>query len=222
MKSIVVVAYYHLMHAMALALTFDQKPNLYLCVEYTNMDDGVVENIRKCGVFNEVIKLDTREFIFDFVPELRKTKKAEPEEIREIGSSLFDEYIDAYYYPKFQGADFDEEIYIYTEYHLMMYSISKHFNNIVHSKAVEAAIKVFVTHSLPVSAFVFSSHQLTPEKYKIYNVHYPVNYNLMAEIKPKAVPSHKRKYPAAFFIRCLREGTVGGKFSDKCSEKEHK
>ena len=131
MKSIVVVAYYHLMHAMALALTFDQKPNLYLCVEYTNMDDGVVENIRKCGVFNEVIKLDTREFIFDFVPELRKTKKAEPEEIREIGSSLLDEYIDAYYYPKFQGADFDEEIYIYTEYHLMMYSISKHFNNIV-------------------------------------------------------------------------------------------
>lgn len=147
MKSIVVVAYYHLMHAMALALTFDQKPNLYLCVEYTNMDDGVVENIRKSGVFNEVIKLDTREFIFDFVPELRKTKKAEPEEIREIGSSLFDEYIDAYYYPKFQGADFDEEIYIYTEYHLMMYSISKHFNNIVLCedgyKVMAARLKAF-------------------------------------------------------------------------------
>ena len=31
MKSIVVVAYYHIIHAMALALTFEEKPNLFVC-----------------------------------------------------------------------------------------------------------------------------------------------------------------------------------------------
>lgn len=131
MKSIVVVAYYHLMHAIALAMTFEEKPILYLCVDYTKMTDDIVENIRDSGVFYDVVKLDTKEFLSDFVKELRKTKDAKPKEIEEIGTSLFDEHIDAYYYPHFKDADFDEDIYIYTEYHLMFYSITKHFRNII-------------------------------------------------------------------------------------------
>lgn len=131
MKSIVVVAYYHLMHAIGLAMTFEEKPILYLCVEYTKMTDDIVENIRDSGVFYDVVKLDSRDFLPDFVKELRKTKDAKPKEIEKIGTSLFDEHIDAYYYPHFKDADFDEDIYIYTEYHLMYYSIVKHFRSIV-------------------------------------------------------------------------------------------
>ena len=67
MKSIVVVAYYHLMHAIALAMTFEEKPILYLCVDYTKMTDDIVENIRDSGVFYDVVKLDTKEFLSDFV-----------------------------------------------------------------------------------------------------------------------------------------------------------
>lgn len=131
MKSIVVVAYYHLMHAIALAMTFEEKPILYLCVDYTKMTDDIVENIRNSGVFYDVVKLDTAEFLTDFRKEIQKTKDCTPEEIDEIGTSLFDEYIDSYYYPHFRDADFDEDIYIYTEYHLMYYSIVKHFRSII-------------------------------------------------------------------------------------------
>ena len=131
MKSIVVIAYYHLMHAIGLALSFDEKPNLYVCVDYTRMDDEIVENIRRSGVFNEVVKTNSRDFLDDFTRELRQTKKASEAEIREIGTGLFDEYVDAYYYPLFKGADFDEDIYIYSEYHLIFYSINKHFKSII-------------------------------------------------------------------------------------------
>lgn len=131
MKTIVIVAYYHLLHAIETALTLEEKPALVVCTEYTKMEDSLVESIENSGVFSTVIKTNTQEFLEAFSKELKKTKKMDMAQIRKIGTSLFDEYIDSYYYPKFEGLDFDDDVYIYTDYHLILYSINKHFKNII-------------------------------------------------------------------------------------------
>ena len=133
MKSIVVVAYYHIINAMALALTFDEKPNLLVCVDYTKMEDDVLDNLRKTGVFNNVVKLNSRDFLNDFVAEIKKTEDIDTDEVDEIGTSIFDDIIDSYYYPRFveAGVDFDDTVYIYTEYHLIFYSLNKHFKSMI-------------------------------------------------------------------------------------------
>lgn len=131
MKTIVIVSYYHLLHAIATALSLDEKPALVVCTEFTKMEDSLVDNIRASGVFNSVIKTDTKDFLYDFLVELKKTKGKDDDDIKTIGTRLFDEYIDSYYYSKFKGLDFEDDIYIYTDFHLILYSVNKHFNNII-------------------------------------------------------------------------------------------
>lgn len=131
MKSIVVVAYYHIMHSLALAMTFKEKPLLYVSVEYAKITDDILERIKKTGVFEDVIKIDTNDFINDFLEELRKTAGLNYECIDDIGNSIFEKYLEEYYSEKFKTSNFDEDIYIYTDYHLSMYFIDKHFKNII-------------------------------------------------------------------------------------------
>ncbi len=131
MKSIVVVSYYHIMHALAIALTFDEKPLLYVSVDFTMMPDEILERMKKTGIFEDVIKINTKDFIDDFLNELRGTVGYDENQIKQVGNSIFEKHIETYYAPKFRKSDFDEEIYIYTDYHLSMYFINKHFKKII-------------------------------------------------------------------------------------------
>ena len=57
MKSLVVLTYYHLMHAIAMALTFDEKPNLYFSMHYLDPDGSLLERIRETEIFNKVVAI---------------------------------------------------------------------------------------------------------------------------------------------------------------------
>lgn len=131
MKSIVVMTYYQLMHSIALALTFDEKPNLYFSMEFLNPDEELLERIADTGVFNEVRGITRRGEFLPVVRELRKTADMEDWEIDQIGNTIFDEFLENHYAPEFDNADFDDEIYIYNDFQWHFYYMTKHFNNIV-------------------------------------------------------------------------------------------
>lgn len=131
MKSFVVMTYYQLMHSVALALTFDEKPNLYFSMAYLDPEEEFLDRIRQTGVFNAVVGITRRGEFRDFLRELEKTDGLDDEAINEIGSSLFDKYLLDHYDPFFEDADFDDDIYIYNDFQWHYYYISKRFSSII-------------------------------------------------------------------------------------------
>ena len=135
MKSIVVMTFYQMMHAIAMAMTFEEKPNLFFCMEFLNPDESLIERIGETGIFNTVTGITRRGEFRSLVKELRKTKEYEDEELDEVvdslGSSLFDKYLLPMYEEPFSVADKDEEIYVYNDFQWEYYYISKNFKNIV-------------------------------------------------------------------------------------------
>ena len=131
MKSLVAMTYYQLMHSIALALTFDEKPNLYFSMSYINLSDEVLERIEDTGVFNKVIGITRRGDHVPCLRELRKTIDMDESEIDALGSSLFDEYLIPHYAELFTDADPDDEIYVYNDFQWHYYYICKHFENII-------------------------------------------------------------------------------------------
>ena len=131
MKSLVAMTYYQLMHSIALALTFEEKPNLYFSMDFLNPDEVLLERIAETGVFNEVRGITWRGEFPELVKELRKTKDMTVEEIDEIGSSLFEKYLEPQYEEDFETADKSDEIFVYNDFQYHYYYICKHFDNIV-------------------------------------------------------------------------------------------
>ncbi len=131
MKSLVVMTYYQLMHSIALALTFEEKPNLYFSMAYLDPEEEFLERIRQTGVFNTVTGITRRGEFRDFLRELEMTDGLSDDEIRNIGSSLFDRYLLDHYDPFFADADFDDDIYIYNDFQWHYYYISKKFKSII-------------------------------------------------------------------------------------------
>ncbi len=131
MKSLVAMTYYQLMHSIALALTFDEKPNLYFSMDFLNPDEVLLERIAGTGVFNEVRGITWRGEFPELVKELRKTYNAPEEVIDELGSSLFDKYLEPQYEEDFENADKSDEIFIYNDFQYHYYYICNHFENIV-------------------------------------------------------------------------------------------
>lgn len=131
MKSLVVMTYYQLMHSIALALTFEEKPNLYFSMEFLNPEEELLDRIAETGVFNEVRGITRRGEFLPIVRELRKTKDMKDSEIDKIGNSIFDEFLENHYAPDFASADFDDEIYVYNDFQWHYYYIVKHFKNII-------------------------------------------------------------------------------------------
>lgn len=131
MKSLVVMTYYQLMHSIAMALTFDEKPNLYFSMSYLNLDDEVLERIEHTGVFNKVIGITRRMEHKQFLKELRKTIDMDDEQLDELGSSLFDKYLIPHYEKLFVDADPNDEIFVYNDFQWHYYYICKRFENIV-------------------------------------------------------------------------------------------
>lgn len=131
MKSIVAMTYYQLMHSIALALTFDEKPLLYFSMSYINADEDFIERIRECGVFSDAIAITKRGEHKEFLKELRKTRGVKKKKIEEIGSSLFEEYLEPHYAELFKDADFTDDIYVYNDFQWHYYYISKHFEKVI-------------------------------------------------------------------------------------------
>ena len=131
MKSLVVMTYYQLMHSIALALTFDEKPNLYFSMSYIDPPEELLTRIEETGVFNKVVGITRRGEFTDFLIELRKTKGLSDEEIDRIGSSLFDKYLIPLYEESFKDSDKNDEIYIYNDFQWHYYYIAKNFDNII-------------------------------------------------------------------------------------------
>lgn len=131
MKSLVAMTYYQLMHSIALALTFEEKPNLYFSMDFLNPDEILLERISETGVFNEVRGITWRGDFPELVKELRKTYEAPEEVIDELGSSLFEKYLEPQYEKDFENADKSDEIFVYNDFQYHYYYICKHFENIV-------------------------------------------------------------------------------------------
>jgi len=131
MKSFVTITYYHLLHAVAMALTLEEKANLYISVNYSDIDDGLIEKIKKAQIFNDVIPLDHSIFFTAFTKEMRKTKGMSEAEIDQIGTSIFDKYLEPYYAKQFATADFNDEIFVYNDSTTYYYYVAKYFSNIV-------------------------------------------------------------------------------------------
>ena len=131
MKSVVAMTYYQLMHSIALALTFDEKPNLYFFMSYINADDDFIERIKESKVFRDVIAITKRGEHKEFLKELRKTRGAKKKKIEEIGASLFEKYLEPHYAELFEDADFDDDIYVYNDFQWHYYYISKHFDKVI-------------------------------------------------------------------------------------------
>ncbi|MBR0308435.1 MAG: hypothetical protein IJH92_06040 [Mogibacterium sp.] len=131
MKSLVVLTYYHLMHAIAMALTFDEKPNLYFSMHYLDPDGSLLERIRETEIFNKVVAITKKGENSAFTRELKKTRGLSDSEIDAMGTSLFDEYLVPKYAEYFKDADPEDEIYIYNDLQLHYYYMCRHFKNIV-------------------------------------------------------------------------------------------
>ncbi len=119
------------MHAIALALTFDEKPNLYVTLAYLDLDEAFLDRIRETGVFNLVKGINPRNCHRKFRIELRKTKGADEKTIDEIGTSLFEKYLEPVFEEQFRDADKDDEIYVYNDFQWNYYYLQKHFRAIV-------------------------------------------------------------------------------------------
>lgn len=125
------MTYYQFMHATAMTLHLNEKTNLFFITNYLNVEDSLIERISDTGIFNSVIKLDQEEGMELYDAAMAKTKGMSEEEIDKVGNSIFDEYLEPYYYPKFKDADFDDEIFVYNDFQRPYYYIANHFNNIV-------------------------------------------------------------------------------------------
>jgi hypothetical protein len=131
MKSIVVMTYYQLMHSIALALTFEEKPMLYFSCDYLKADEDLILRIRESNIFHEVVGMSETSFIVPFVDELRAVYGKSNSEIDKIGTSIFEKYLEPYYAGVFRDADIEDEIYVYNDFQRHFYYIAKHFGNII-------------------------------------------------------------------------------------------
>lgn len=131
MKSLQVQTYYQLMHSIALALTFKEKPNLYVTMAYLDLDEDFLDRIRETGIFNLVKGINRRGENRRFRTELRKTRGMDDRAIDEIGTSLFETYLEPHFEEEFRDADKNEEIYVYNDFQWNYYYLEKHFKEIV-------------------------------------------------------------------------------------------
>ena len=131
MKTFVVMTYYQLMHSVAMALTLDEKPALYFSVNYLNVNDSFLERIRQTEIFDHVVGITARGDLAEFIAELNKTKDFTPEEVDEVGDSIFEKHLEPYYGELFKDADFDDTVYIYNDFQWYSYYVNKHFDDIV-------------------------------------------------------------------------------------------
>ena len=166
MKSFVVQTYYQLMHSIAMALTFEEKPMLYFAMRYLDVDEDFLDRIRSTGIFRQVVGITRRGDLTEFVAELDKTKGISGEEVDKIGSELFDKYLEPYFGELFKDADRDEDIYIYNDYHWYFYYITKHFKNIVGAEDGYASL----TQQLKVHKFAGDRELVKPFLGKYYPV----------------------------------------------------
>ncbi|MCB6992352.1 glycosyltransferase family 52 protein [bacterium 210820-DFI.6.37] len=131
MKSFVVMTYYQLMHAVAFTLELGKKTNLYFAPTYLNIEEDFLDKIRQTGVFNEVIGLYQDSFIVPYIEELKAIKEEGSEAVDEIGTGIFEKYLEPHYASLFQHADFNDDIYVYNDFQWHYYYIVKHFKSII-------------------------------------------------------------------------------------------
>lgn len=131
MKSIVVMTYYQLMHSIALALTFEEKPMLYFTCDYIKADEALLQRIRETNIFHDVVGMSEAGFIVPFIDELRAAYGKSNSEIDSIGDSIFEKYLESYYAKIFKDANTAEEIYVYNDFQRHYYYVAKHFSHII-------------------------------------------------------------------------------------------
>jgi hypothetical protein len=175
LKSIVVMTYYQLMHSIALALTFEEKPILYFSRSYLNVDDELLERVKSTGIFHDVIGITARLEFVKFMDELKKTRDLTEEQIRAQGNSIFEKYLEPHYAEAFKPADFDDEIYVYNDFQWHYYYIAKHFKHIVGVedgyKSLQQQLKVQKMKKLQLLLLPFIDNGYYPEPlYKTKNV----------------------------------------------------
>jgi hypothetical protein len=125
------MTYYQLMHSVALALTFEEKPILYFSCDYLNAEESLLDRIRHTGVFCDVVGMLEATYAEPFYNDLREAFESTKGDIDSVGSSIFEKYLDPYYKVVFRDADKDDEIYIYNDFQRHYYYITKHFNKII-------------------------------------------------------------------------------------------
>ncbi|MDR2487616.1 MAG: alpha-2,8-polysialyltransferase family protein, partial [Clostridiales Family XIII bacterium] len=139
MKSIFVMTYYHLLHAAALAMTFEERPALYVEQDFLKISDAFLERIRATDIFAEVHGIRKSGFVHAYNAEIVRTKDLPAEEIDRIGTDIFERWLEPFYARVFADADEDETFYSYNDHQSCIYYIHKHFRSIV---GVEDGYKV--------------------------------------------------------------------------------
>ena len=114
-----------------MALTLDEKPVLYFSKQYLNPKQSFLDRIEETGVFSHVVGITGRGEFVKFIADLQKTEHYTPEQVDEVGTSIFDKHLEPYYAELFADADFNDTIYVYNDFQWHFYYINKHFNDIV-------------------------------------------------------------------------------------------
>ena len=119
------------MHSIAMSFTLEEKPILYFSKAYLNVGDCFLDKLQETGIFYKVVGITGRGELFDFIQAIRKTKDYTDEQIAEVGTSIFDKYLEPYYAKLFEDADFNDDIYVYNDFQWHYYYIAKHFEHII-------------------------------------------------------------------------------------------
>lgn len=131
MKSFVVLSYYQLSHAVAMALDMEEKGNLYFSTVQSGVTAELLERIRATGVFNEVVEIDNLKLENPLTSKLKLLQNSSDKEIEHIGNRLFEKHIVPYCERVFSGADFQDDLYLYNDFQPYYYYIAGHFSHII-------------------------------------------------------------------------------------------
>jgi hypothetical protein len=130
MKSFVIMTYYHLEHAIATALTLDEKPNLYASGDTVDFSEKMLERIRETGIFARVTAIYKRGAFRALNAEMQKTEGLPADEIDQIGDAIFVKYLEPYYAKKFKDADFSDDVFVYNDFTWNFWYVARHFEKI--------------------------------------------------------------------------------------------
>ncbi|MCB6992350.1 alpha-2,8-polysialyltransferase family protein [bacterium 210820-DFI.6.37] len=132
MKSFGITTYFHLMRSIAIAQTLDEKPNLYVGVDYAKITKNTLKRISETNVFNDVVGFSVEvDTLKPFFEKLKATAKYSDKQIAEVGSSLFDQYLTPYFEKVFKNADKTDDFYYFTDGVWWLKYINDCFRNLI-------------------------------------------------------------------------------------------
>ena len=126
-----VSTYHHLLRALTLAASMEEKPRLYVQTWSMKIGNSLLKRIEDTNVFYSVDEINWKDYGPKFVADLKAVKNATPEQIDHIGNSIFEKHLTPYFDKIFQNADFEDSIYIFNDNDWHYYYVEKNFKSII-------------------------------------------------------------------------------------------